>query len=234
MPSTQLGRALGFARLGLGLMGTVAAHTATRAWNGPSDEERAAAEAQSAATSPPPTPLIDSAYLSEASAEALAAGLCRMRGSALKLGQMLSMQGDEVLPPQVARALARVRAGADTMPAHQLRAQLDAQLGEDWQERLVDFQDKPIAAASIGQVHRARLPPPLAERYGFEDVALKVRTRARVQREGVGVWGRWPASCTCAFAYMRTSVHLVRGPDAIRARAGAIPGSGREYRLRCG
>ena len=43
-------------------------------------------------------------YLTEANAERLADALCRMRGAALKLGQMLSIQDENVIPPQV-RAL---------------------------------------------------------------------------------------------------------------------------------
>lgn len=58
--------------------------------------------------------------MSERSAETLAAGLCRMRGAALKLGQMLSIQDETVIPPHVQAALDRVRSGADYMPRHQL------------------------------------------------------------------------------------------------------------------
>jgi aarF domain-containing kinase len=42
-----------------------------------------------------------SPYLTEANAERLAAALCRMRGAALKLGQLLSIQDENVMPPQV-------------------------------------------------------------------------------------------------------------------------------------
>ena len=46
-------------------------------------------------------------YLTEANAERLADALCRMRGAALKLGQMLSIQDENVIPPQVpARSVA--------------------------------------------------------------------------------------------------------------------------------
>ena len=50
--------------------------------------------------------------MSEANAERLANALCRMRGAALKLGQMISIQDDNVLPPAFQSALERVRAGA--------------------------------------------------------------------------------------------------------------------------
>jgi aarF domain-containing kinase len=93
--------------------------------------------------------------LSEAGAERVAETLCKMRGAALKLGQMLSLQDEGLLPEPLAKALERVRQGADMMPRHQLYAQLSSELGEGWRARLVEFDDTPVAAASIGQVHRA-------------------------------------------------------------------------------
>ena len=65
---------------------------------------------------PPPVGSEVSAVLSEANAERLANALCRMRGAALKLGQMLSIQDENVLPPAFQSALERVRAGARCRP----------------------------------------------------------------------------------------------------------------------
>jgi aarF domain-containing kinase len=79
-----------------------------------------------------------------------------MRGAALKLGQMLSIQDETLLPPALARALEKVRQGADAMPNYQLEAQLKSQLGANWREKLKYFDELPFAAASIGQVHRAK------------------------------------------------------------------------------
>lgn len=98
--------------------------------------------------------------MSERQAERLAEGLCRMRGAALKIGQMLSLSDESLLPPAVSRVLERVRAQADVMPRRQLDAVMRAELGPQWRERLGGdgFSDAPVAAASIGQVHRATLP----------------------------------------------------------------------------
>ena len=59
--------------------------------------------------------------MNEANVERLAATLCRLRGAALKVGQMLSFNDAEVLPPAMRTLLGRVRDGADTMPAWQRR-----------------------------------------------------------------------------------------------------------------
>jgi aarF domain-containing kinase len=114
--------------------------------------------------------VLASGGMSEAQAERLAEGLCRLRGAALKLGQMLSLSDEALVPPAVLKALERVRAQADVMPKRQLEAQMVAELGPDWRARLGGdaFQDAPVAAASIGQVHRSVLPDGRA-------VAIKVQ-----------------------------------------------------------
>lgn len=67
--------------------------------------------------------------ITEANAERLAEALCRMRGAALKLGQMISIQDESVMSPQLLRVLDRVRANADIMPSHQVQSMLSAELG---------------------------------------------------------------------------------------------------------
>lgn len=78
-----------------------------------------------------------------------------MRGAAMKLGQLLSMDAGEVLPPELTAALAQLRDGAAAMPAAQLGRVLEGHWGPGWQRRFRRFEPRPIASASIGQVHRA-------------------------------------------------------------------------------
>ena len=136
VPATQLERMWGFgslaARMAMGAM----TDNATRALTGDQSQQGG---------------------ISDANAERLAEALCRMRGAALKLGQMLSLQDDAVLPGPLARALDRVKQSADYMPKSQLEKQLIDQLGPHWRAQLSEFDYIPIAAASIGQVHRAKL-----------------------------------------------------------------------------
>lgn len=95
------------------------------------------------------------ALLSGASATKLAARLANLRGAAMKLGQILSLQGEELLPPEFAQALSILRSQAAPMPAEQVRRVLGREYGKGWEKRFRDFEWEPVAAASIGQVHRA-------------------------------------------------------------------------------
>jgi predicted unusual protein kinase regulating ubiquinone biosynthesis (AarF/ABC1/UbiB family) len=95
------------------------------------------------------------AFLTGEGAEKLARRLANMRGAAMKLGQLLSLEGDDLLPPEFAEALAVLRASADTMPPAQVRRALGRAYGKGWESLFEEFDFDPIASASIGQVHRA-------------------------------------------------------------------------------
>jgi len=96
-----------------------------------------------------------SVFLSGARGARLARRLARMRGAAMKLGQLLSLEGADLLPPEFADALAVLRASADAMPVSQVRRILGREYGTGWESRFREFDFEPIASASIGQVHAA-------------------------------------------------------------------------------
>ncbi len=97
---------------------------------------------------------ISSVFLTTSNARKLASRLAGMRGAAMKMGQMLSMESADFLPREFADALAILRGSADTMPLSQIKRILGREYGKGWQSRFLDFNFEPIAAASIGQVHR--------------------------------------------------------------------------------
>src|SRR5436190_14208642 len=111
---------------------------------------------------------LGSALFSAPNARRLAARLARLRGAAMKIGQLVSLQGEDILPPEFAQALAVLRAQATPMPTQQLRRVLGREYGKGWEQRFATFDYEPLAAASIGQVHRATTPD-------GRDLALKIQ-----------------------------------------------------------
>jgi predicted unusual protein kinase regulating ubiquinone biosynthesis (AarF/ABC1/UbiB family) len=113
-------------------------------------------------------PKMGDLLLTPANAMRVADQLSHLRGAAMKLGQMISMDAGDMLPPELATIMGRLRDNAHHMPPQQLDTVLAKEWGKDWRRRFAHFQAHPIAAASIGQVHRARLP-------GGRELAIKVQ-----------------------------------------------------------
>jgi predicted unusual protein kinase regulating ubiquinone biosynthesis (AarF/ABC1/UbiB family) len=112
-----------------------------------------------------------SARLSARSAEQVFAVLGELKGGAMKFGQALSIF-EAAVPDELAEpyrdALTRLQSAAPPMPARAVHRVLAEQLGRSWRQRFDDFDDEPTAAASIGQVHRARW-------HDGREVAVKVQ-----------------------------------------------------------
>lgn len=94
--------------------------------------------------------------------------LSQLRGAAMKVGQMLSMDAGDLVPPELAEILAKLRSDAKAMPHKQLTQLLVQHWGHDWLAPFAQFELRPFAAASIGQVHLAYLDT-------GEKVAIKIQ-----------------------------------------------------------
>ena len=149
VPSGRVSRVAGFGRLAGGVAGGMIAEGARRLSRGEGISPR-------------------DLILTPGNAKRMADRLSHLRGAAMKLGQMVSMDAGDFLPPGIADILAGLRDQANFMPARQLDIVLKTEWGPDWRRQFRWFNPRPIAAASIGQVHKA------LTRDG-EELAIKVQ-----------------------------------------------------------
>lgn len=136
MPTGRASRLGQFSRLAVGVAGGMIAEGTRRLANG----ER---------------PRLRDMLLTPGNFHKLADRLSHLRGAAMKLGQMISLDAGDLLPPELTQILGGLRERAHNMPPAQLEKVLVREWGKDWRARVAQFDMVAIAAASIGQFHRA-------------------------------------------------------------------------------
>ena len=88
-------------------------------------------------------------------ASALASALGNLKGPLMKVAQLMATIPD-LLPPEYAVELQKLQSEAPPMGWAFVKRRMSAELGPDWQQKFQSFEHHPAAAASLGQVHRAR------------------------------------------------------------------------------
>jgi predicted unusual protein kinase regulating ubiquinone biosynthesis (AarF/ABC1/UbiB family) len=219
VPSARLSRLAGFGQLAGGVAGNLLLEGAKRVARG----ER---------------PHLSDLLLTPANAVRVADELSRLRGAAMKLGQMISMDAGDVLPPELTQILARLRDAANFMPPAQLEAVMVSALGRDWRARFQRFEMRPIAAASIGQVHRAwaRDGRPLAVKVQYPGVAASIGADIDNVATLLRMTGLLPRTLDIAPLLAEAKLQLAEEADYLREaeqmrRYGALLGGDGRYRL---
>jgi predicted unusual protein kinase regulating ubiquinone biosynthesis (AarF/ABC1/UbiB family) len=91
-----------------------------------------------------------------------------LKGAMMKLGQMISISEDLILPKEITELFRDLQKNSPSMPSEDVRRMIIENFKKTPEELFLEFDIKPVAAASIGQVHRARL-------HSGELVAIKIQ-----------------------------------------------------------
>ncbi|MBL8102750.1 MAG: AarF/ABC1/UbiB kinase family protein [Anaerolineales bacterium] len=97
----------------------------------------------------------------------------RLGGVMIKVGQFLSARLD-VLPPEITDELSGLQDEVPPVDYESIRLQTELELGSALSKIFLAFEESPLAAASLGQVHRAELTAGEAEIAGFNHVVVKI------------------------------------------------------------
>jgi predicted unusual protein kinase regulating ubiquinone biosynthesis (AarF/ABC1/UbiB family) len=108
----------------------------------------------------------------------------RMGGVLIKVGQFLSSRAD-ILPPEITRELSGLQDEVPPAPISEVRALAARELGAPPESVFVSFDDLPLAAASLGQAHRARLAAPEPQPGEGAQEARSVNVVVKIQRPGI-------------------------------------------------
>jgi predicted unusual protein kinase regulating ubiquinone biosynthesis (AarF/ABC1/UbiB family) len=152
-----------------------------------------------------------------AHAEDLKAILGGLKGPLMKVAQFLSTVPD-ALPPEYAAELAQLQANAPPMGWSFVRRRMSAELGAGWEAKFADFSHEAAAAASLGQVHRARLTDgtEVACKLQYPDMPSVVEADLRQLRLALSVYHRMDNAIQNEEIYKELSERLREELDYLR------------------
>lgn len=153
------------------------------------------------------------------SAKALAEALGGIKGPLMKVAQILATIPDAV-PPEYAEELAKLQAHAPAMGWNFVRRRMKAELGVGWREMFADFAQEATHAASLGQVHKARLPDgrDVACKLQYPDMQSAVEADLAQMRMAMGVIKRVEKSIDASEAGEEIAARLREELDYSRER----------------
>jgi predicted unusual protein kinase regulating ubiquinone biosynthesis (AarF/ABC1/UbiB family) len=124
-------------------------------------------------------------------AEGLKAVLGNLKGPMMKVAQFLSTVPD-ALPPEYAAQLSELQANAPPMGWAFVKRRMSGELGADWQSKFASFSHEAVAAASLGQVHRATLPDgrDVAVKLQYPDMPSVIEADLRQVKLAMGLYAR--------------------------------------------
>src|SRR5579875_1643027 len=143
-----------------------------------------------------------------------------LKGPLMKVAQFLSTVPD-ALPAEYAAELAELQANAPAMGWAFVRRRMASELGPDWRSRFAEFGETASAAASLGQVHRARLPDgtDVACKLQYPDMPSTVEADLRQLRLAMAVYHRMDNAIQHEEVYKELSERLREELDYTREAA---------------
>ncbi len=156
----------------------------------------------------------------DAHAEDLKKLLGGLKGPMMKVAQFLSTVPD-ALPEEYARELATLQANAPAMGWPFVKRRMAAELGNDWQGKFAEFAPEAVAAASLGQVHRARLHDgrQVACKLQYPDMPSVVEADLRQLKLAMQLYRRMDSSLDNEEAYQELQARLREELDYTREAA---------------
>ena len=150
----------------------------------------------------------------------LKAVLGGLKGPMMKVAQFLSTVPD-ALPEEYARELATLQSNAPAMGWAFVKRRMTAELGPDWQSRFAEFGQEAAAAASLGQVHRARLHDgtQVACKLQYPDMPSVVEADLKQLKLAMGIYQRMDRTLENGDVYDELSERLREELDYTREAA---------------